>query len=113
MRIAHLTTVDMSLALLLRTELEVDIAAGHEVYGISAPGPYVDEVEALGVQHVAIEALTRAWDPRKDVVAARELAGILRRLELDVLHTHNPKTGVLGRILGRHARIPVIVNTCH
>jgi glycosyltransferase involved in cell wall biosynthesis len=30
-----------------------------------------------------------------------------------VLHTHNPKTGVLGRLLGRAARIPVVVNTCH
>ncbi|MEO7268500.1 MAG: glycosyltransferase, partial [Knoellia sp.] len=31
----------------------------------------------------------------------------------DVLHTHNPKTGVMGRIAGRLAGIPVVVNTCH
>ncbi len=30
-----------------------------------------------------------------------------------MLHTHNPKTGVLGRVLGRLARVPVVVNTCH
>jgi len=113
LRIAHLTTVDMSLALLLGTELEVDLAAGHAVFGLSAPGPYVAEVQRLGVQHVPVPSLTRAPDLRSDVLAAGQLFGALRRLEPDVLHTHNPKTGVLGRVLGRLAGVPVVVNTCH
>lgn len=112
-RIAHLTTVDMSLALLLGTELQVDVEAGHEVFGLSAPGRYVPQIEAIGVHHVALPALTRSWDLRRDVRAARQLWRILRELQLDVLHTHNPKTGVLGRVLGRAARVPVVVNTCH
>jgi glycosyltransferase involved in cell wall biosynthesis len=113
LRVAHLTTVDMSLSLLLRTELQVDVEAGFDVFGLSTPGPYVADVTALGVTHVPLPALTRAWDPRRDLAAARELASVLRTLDLDVLHTHNPKTGVLGRILGRLARVPVVVNTCH
>lgn len=113
MRIAHLTTVDMSLALLLATELEVDIEEGHDVFGISAPGPYVPRVTALGVTHVPVPELTRAWDPGKDARAFRALVRTLRDLDLDVLHTHNPKTGVMGRIAGRLAGIPVVVNTCH
>jgi glycosyltransferase involved in cell wall biosynthesis len=113
LRVAHLTTVDMSLALLLGTELQVDVGHGFEVYGISAPGPYVEQVEALGVTHVPVHALTRTWDPRRDLAAARELARVLRRLDLDVLHTHNPKSGVLGRVLGRLVGVPVVVNTCH
>ena len=112
-RIAHLTTIDMSLALLLSTELEVDVAEGHEVFGISAPGSYVPRVESLGVTHVPLTALTRSWKPRQDVTAFRELVRTLRSLDLDVLHTHNPKTGVMGRIAGRLAGIPVVVNTCH
>jgi glycosyltransferase involved in cell wall biosynthesis len=103
----------MSLALLLATELAVDVEAGHEVLGISAPGRYVPQVEALGVHHVALPSLTRAWDLRGDLRAGRELWRALRTLDLDVLHTHNPKTGVLGRVLGRLARVPVVVNTCH
>lgn len=103
----------MSLALLLRTELEVDLQAGCEVFALSAPGPYVAQVEALGAQHVPLPSLTRAWDPVRDLRAVRELAAALRDLRLDVLHTHNPKTGVLGRLLGRMAGVPVVVNTCH
>ncbi|MCF2529764.1 glycosyltransferase [Yinghuangia soli] len=113
LRVAHLTTVDMSLALLLRTELEVDVAAGFTVFGLSAPGEYVPEIEELGVTHVPLDALTRSWDLARDAAAARELAATLRRLDLDVLHTHNPKTGVLGRLLGRAVGVPVVVNTCH
>jgi glycosyltransferase involved in cell wall biosynthesis len=113
LRIAHLTTVDMSLALLLGTELEVDVAAGHEVFGISAPGPYVERVEALGVTHVPVSELTRSWAPGRDRAAFAQLVRTIRSLDLDVLHTHNPKTGVMGRIAGRIARVPVVVNTCH
>ena len=113
MRVAHLTTVDSSLLYLLATELRVDVEAGLDVVAISAPGPFVERIESLGVSHVAVPELTRAWDLRRDLAAARRLARVLRGLRLDVLHTHNPKSGVLGRIIGRLTGIPVVVNTCH
>jgi glycosyltransferase involved in cell wall biosynthesis len=113
LRVAHLTTVDMSLALLLGTELRADVESGLEVYGLSAPGSWVEGVERLGVRHVPVPSLTRSWDLSRDAAAGRELVRALRRLRLDVLHTHNPKTGVLGRLLGRAAGVPVVVNTCH
>ena len=113
LRVAHLTTVDMSLELLLGVELSEGVARGWRVFGISSPGPWVGRVEARGVEHVAIPSLTRSWSPKDDLRATRELIGVLRALDLDVLHTHNPKSGVLGRIIGRALRIPVVVNTCH
>jgi glycosyltransferase involved in cell wall biosynthesis len=113
LRVAHLTTVDLSLAVLLGTELAVDVEAGLTTYGISAPGRYVGRVEALGVEHVPVPALTRSWDPHSDLKAVAQFAGTLRRLRLDVLHTHNPKTGIIGRVVGRLADVPVVVNTCH
>lgn len=113
LRVAHLTTIDMSLALLLGVELSADVDAGHEVFGISAPGPYVSEIHARGVTHVPVPKLTRAWDLVSDLAAARELWAVIRDLRLDVLHTHTPKAGVIGRVLGRTGRVPVVVNTCH
>ena len=103
----------MSLALLLATELQVDVDEGHTVFGISAPGPYVERVEALGVTHVPVRSFTRAWSLLHDLKAVVELFRALRGLELDVLHTHTPKAGVMGRIVGRLAGVPVVVNTCH
>jgi len=113
LRVGHLTTIDMSLWLLLRTELRDAVAEGWDVFGLSAPGPNEDRLRELGVTPVAVPSLTRSWDLRSDGRAARELYRTLRGLDLDVLHTHNPKTGVIGRVAGRLARIPIVVNTCH
>jgi glycosyltransferase involved in cell wall biosynthesis len=103
----------MSLELLLGTELDVDVLAGWETYGMSAPGRFVTAVHHRGVTHVELPSLTRSWDLPRDLRAVGEIATALRRLRPDVLHTHNPKTGVLGRIIGRLVGVPVVVNTCH
>lgn len=113
MRIAHLTTIDMSLALLLGTELATDVAEGHDVFAISAPGRYRELIDATGATFVAIPNLTRTWSPSQDLRAFVGLVRTLKRLELDVLHTHTPKPGVLGRVAGRMVGVPVVVNTCH
>src|SRR6186997_1568523 len=112
-RIAHLTTADVSLVFLLGFELRADQAAGAEVIAISAPGEYTAELEADGIEHHALPTMTRVIDPVGDLRAARDLFRILRTVKPDVLHTHTPKTGVLGRAVVRAAKVPVIVNTCH
>ena len=98
LRVAHLTTVDMSLALLLGAQLDAVVAAGGEAIGISAPGRFVAEIERRGVRHVPLAASTRGWSPWSDLRAARELWRILRRERPTVLHTHNPKPGLYGRV---------------
>ena len=113
LRLAHLTTIDLSLSLLLERELRADVEAGFEVFAISAPGPRVPDIERIGVRHVPVPALTRSWDLAADRRAIVSLGRALRELKLDVLHTHNPKTGIIGRLVGRAVGIPVVVNTCH
>jgi glycosyltransferase involved in cell wall biosynthesis len=112
-RVAHLTTVDMSLELLLGPQLDAVVEAGGETIGISAPGPYVDALEQRGVRHVALPGSTRGWSLRSDLRAAAGLWRILRRETPSVLHTHNPKPGLYGRVVGRLAGVPVVVNTVH
>lgn len=112
-RVAHFTTVDLALATLLGTELTAGKEAGHEVLGISAPGAWTSQVVARGVQHVPVPALVRSWSPVQDLRAAAALWRLLPALDLDVLHTHTPKAGFLGRVIGRLRGVPVVVNTCH
>lgn len=113
LRVGHFTSIDASLTLLLATELRLDFAAGADVFAISAAGASTEELRSMGVTPVAVPHLTRTWDLRQDLRAARSLYRLLKELQLDVLHTHMPKAGVLGRIVGRAAGVPVIVNTCH
>jgi glycosyltransferase involved in cell wall biosynthesis len=112
-RLVHLTTTDMSLDWLLGPQLTAFQAAGYEVIGMSSPGPHVAAIEAAGVRHVAVHSLSRAPSVLQDLRAMRELRRVLRAENVDVLHTHNPKPGVLGRIVGWTLGIPVIVNTQH
>ena len=112
-RILHLTTVDMSLALLLLPQLVAFQEAGYEVIGVSADGPWVGQLEEAGIEHVALQHSTRAMAPLADVRAAGEFYRLCRRLSPDIVHTHNPKPGWYGRIMARLARVPVVVNTVH
>jgi lipopolysaccharide/colanic/teichoic acid biosynthesis glycosyltransferase/glycosyltransferase involved in cell wall biosynthesis len=111
--VVHLTTVDMSLALLLLPQLVAFWEAGYDVLGVSAPGPYVDTLREHGIEHVALQRSTRSANLRADLAAAREFAALCRRLRPDIVHTHNPKPGVYGRIGARLAGVPVVVNTVH
>lgn len=113
MRVAHLTTVDLSLRFLLFPQLRAVVDEGGEAIGISAPGPWVEGLERDGIRHVALPSSTRGVDPLGDLRAAIELWRVLRRERPDVLHTHNPKPGLYGRVVGRLAGVPIVVNTVH
>jgi glycosyltransferase involved in cell wall biosynthesis len=112
-RLIHVTTVDLSLYALLANQLRQFAAAGFEVSGASAPGPYVEALEEAGIRHLAVSSLTRSWTPAKDARALAELRRLFRAERPDIVHTHNPKSGVLGRVAARAAGVPIVVNTVH
>ncbi|HET6815055.1 MAG TPA: GNAT family N-acetyltransferase [Actinomycetota bacterium] len=113
MRVAHLTTTDLTLRYLLLGQLRRLAAEGHEVTGISAPGPHAAALQAEGIRHLPWRNATRSWNPAADVRALAELVALLRRERFDLVHTHNPKPGVLGRVAARLAGVPLVVNTVH
>lgn len=112
-RLVHVTTTAMSLDWLLAPQLRAFAEHGYEVIGVSAADDHVTAVEAAGVRHVELRHATRAPSPTADARLLGELLTVFRDLRPHIVHTHNPKPGVLGRIAARAARVPVIVNTQH
>ncbi len=112
-RVVHLTTTDMSLAWLLGPQLRAFAEAGYDVVGVSAPGPYVGELEIAGIRHVPLRHATRSMAPHRDIAAFVELRRVLRSLRPDIVHTHNPKPGWYGRVGARSVGVPHVVNTVH
>jgi glycosyltransferase involved in cell wall biosynthesis len=112
-RLVHVTTSDMSLALLLGPQLRAFADAGYEVIGASAPGDYGADLHRWGIRHVPLRHATRASAPHQDLRALLELRTLFRDLRPDIVHTHNPKPGVYGRVAARLARVPAVVNTVH
>lgn len=111
-RVAHVTTVDLSLRYLLLNQLERIRDEGYEVFGISADGPDVATVEARGIPHFAVP-MTRRFTPLADLRALWALTRLMRRERFDVVHTHTPKAGLLGQLAARLSGVPVVVNTLH
>jgi glycosyltransferase involved in cell wall biosynthesis len=111
-RVAHVTTVDLSLRYLLLNQLQRIQSEGYEVFGISADGPDVPVVEAAGIRHFAVP-MTRRITPITDLRCLWELFRIMRRERFDVVHTHTPKAGLLGQLAARLAGVPIVANTLH
>lgn len=111
--VAHIATVDFTHRFLLLGQLRRLRDEGFDVAAISAPGPFTDDLEAEGIRYIEWPHATRSWNPTADVRAFLELIGILRGTRFHVVHTHDPKSGVMGRLAARIARVRVVVNTVH
>ena len=112
-RLLHVCTTDVSLDLLLGPQLAAFADAGYEVHTAAGPGGHTEQVSAAGHTHHVLAHATRAFDLRNDVRATVELYRLFRTLRPDIVHTHNPKPGIYGRLAARAARVPLIVNTQH
>jgi glycosyltransferase involved in cell wall biosynthesis len=111
-KVAHITTVDMSLRFLLLHQLKSLQEAGYDVVGISAPGPDASFVEAAGIRHIPV-LMTRNLTPFADVRSLWQLYRIMCRERFSIVHTHTPKPGLLGQLAARMAGVPIVVNTLH
>lgn len=112
-KVLHVTTIDMSLEVLLGPQLRAFTAAGYEVVGASAPGRYVDQLEADGIRHIPLRHATRSMAPIQDLRFFAEFMRVCRAERPDIVHTHTPKPGWFGRPAARLARVPHVVNTVH
>jgi glycosyltransferase involved in cell wall biosynthesis len=112
-RIVHVSTVDVTPRFNLLGQLRGLRDRGFDVSVLCATGPWVADLEAEGMHHIPWPHATRAWDPKADLRAFAELVAIFKRERFDLVHTHNPKPGVLGRVAARLAGVPCVLNTVH
>jgi len=112
-KVAHVTTTDMSLRYLLLNQLRSLASAGYDVVGVSSPGPDVRFIEANGIRHMAVRMTRRKFSPLADLHSLWRLYRVMRRGRFTIVHTHTVKAGILGRFAARLAQVPVIVHTSH
>lgn len=112
-RVLHVTTTAMSLGWLLQPQLVAFQKAGFDVVTASAPGEMALDLQRDNIAHRPIPSFERSVNIAADWRAIRELRDVIRDTSPDIIHTHNPKPGVVGRALGRLEQIPIVVNTVH
>lgn len=108
----HICTSDISLGVLLLTQLKRLAREGYEVIGVSSPGPFAQRLRDAGIQFFPVP-MVRAIDPLGDLKALAGLYRTLRRLRPAIVHTHTPKAGLLGQYAALMARVPARVHTIH
>ena len=73
-------------------------------------GVLTDALREAGIQYHLVPSLGRPIHPVRDWLAVRHIAAICREHQFDVVHTHNSKGGILGRVGARRADTPSIVH---
>ena len=111
-KVAHITAVSDSLHLLLLEQLRFLQEYGFSVTGISSSGPSAEFVTDIGIRYVPIE-IARTIRPIRDLKSLWDLYRVFRREQFVIIHTHNPKPGLIGQIAAKLARTPIIINTVH
>jgi glycosyltransferase involved in cell wall biosynthesis len=76
-------------------------------------GPLREAAEAAGVPFVELEHVRRSINPLRDMFGLVELVRLCRRIRPDVIHAHSSKAGLLGRLAGAFAGVPVRIVTVH
>ncbi len=112
MKILEVTNVDFSLRHFLLPLMRALRTRGHDVVGVCADGPLLDDVRAEGFPIVAIP-FRRRISPLAHLRAYRDLRRLLRDEHFDLVHAHMPISGFLARMAARRVGVPRIAYTCH
>jgi glycosyltransferase involved in cell wall biosynthesis len=91
----------------LRYTTEFELARRYEVHVAVGTDHFVDDFPPDVHRH-PIEALVRDLSPVADARASAQLRALIRAHGYDVVHTHQSKAGVLGRLAARTCSVTVV-----
>jgi glycosyltransferase involved in cell wall biosynthesis len=88
---------------------------GHEVILLHGRDVMPEHATRLapGAELVAVPSLVRSLSPFHDLTAFNEVRRILVATRPDVVHTHQSKAGIIGRLAASVSRVPIIVHGVH
>ena len=112
MRVVDIINASTSADTLLRERVLAMRAQGIDNHIVCADGPRIEALRALGIPVHTVD-VPRNLHPWKLAVALAQIAAYLRHTQADVVHTHCAIPGLIGRLAGRLAGVPVIIHTAH
>lgn len=111
-KVCHVVTVDITAKFIVLGLLEYLQRENYDVSIVSSPGKWTPFLKKRGFLVHPVTML-RKISPFSDMVPLIKLYLFFRKEKFDIVHTHTPKAGVLGRIAARLAGVPVVVHTSH
>lgn len=91
------------------------VARGHDVWLIHGENVEASTRDMVpkGVKVIQVAELVRDVKPIQDLSALRKLTSEFRKLSPDVVHTHQSKAGIVGRLAAKNAQVPIILHGVH
>ena len=81
---------------------------GLKVYAVSPPGPFVADIESLGVEFVPWVLIRRSLNPFTEFASLVRLVRIYRRLRPELVQHFTVKPNVYGALAARLTGVPVV-----
>ncbi len=88
------------------------VERGHEVHVACRVTSFAKVLGEAGIELHDIP-ITRKVTPIADIKTYRRLKSLIREGGYDLVHTHNPKDGILGRAAAWRLSVPAVVHTCN
>jgi glycosyltransferase involved in cell wall biosynthesis len=111
-KVCCVANADAFVKFLLLPQLKFLLKEGYEVSVVCSKGKWTGDIEKEGIKVKAIK-IKRKISPFYDLITLYRLWNYFRKEKFDIVHTNNPKPGLLGQLAAKMARVPIIINTIH
>lgn len=111
-KICCVASADITIKFLLLSQLKFLVKKGYDVYVVCPNGKWIYDIKKEGIKVKNIK-IKRKISPLYDIFTVFYLWNYFRKEKFDIVHTNNPKPGLLGQLAAKMARVPIIVNTVH
>jgi glycosyltransferase involved in cell wall biosynthesis len=88
------------------------VEEGHKVHVACRVTSFENILRKAGLRVHDIP-FTRSVTPPEDLSCYRKLKSLIREGKYDLVHTHNPKDGVMGRAAAWKSGVPAVIHTCN
>jgi glycosyltransferase involved in cell wall biosynthesis len=90
------------------------VARGHRVaLATQSEGPLCEASRESGIEVFTLREMGREVNVFQDLRSVLRLRKLIEREQFTIVHTHNSKAGVVGRLAARLAGTPLVVHTVH
>lgn len=109
-KICYVATIPAVVNSFLRDHIQ----AAAEIYSVTIVCNCEDQhlLDGLNASIIFLP-IERKPSPSKDLQVLFKLFKLFRNEHFDIVHTHMPKTGLLGMLAARFAGVPIRINTFH
>ncbi len=111
-KICSVANNDTFVKFLLIPQLRFLMKEGYDVSVACSQGKWIPDIEKEGIKVKTIK-IKRKITPFYDIVTLYRLWSYFRKERFDIVHTNNPKPGLLGQVAAKMAGVPIIINTVH